>query len=256
MEACVACLAFQSIPQPKLDVGEPTWMPVWTAMTAITDDSLLHSAERKDSASISYGGSCLQWSSAESRGNKVLCTASETWVCQWKHTRCLQECCEYYRTVWQDIWCKQAHRMLRAALWVKKRHNVIFVCIFPHLTFSRGSDRVSPSAPPCPFPHRMWRITLTLNCPRGCVFDKERQRGWVGAWRVGGSNHKHVDPKNTDNLVSAAEAIDPSHHNPPPSPRSHKYDLINTQWSTKMDFWNFQMYFVSWQYQAQNEKKT
>lgn len=26
----------------------PTWMPVWTAMTVITDDSLLHSVERSD----------------------------------------------------------------------------------------------------------------------------------------------------------------------------------------------------------------
>lgn len=63
--------------------------------------------------------------------------------------------------------------------------------------------------------------------PEGVCLTK---RGSVGGWGVGGSNHKHVDPKNTDNLVSTAEAIDPPHHIPPHSPpQSHKYDLINTQ---------------------------
>lgn len=59
----------------------------------------------------------------------------------------------------------------------------------------------------------MWRITLTLNRPRGGVLDKERQCGWW--WWGGGSNHKHVDPNNTDNLVNTAEAIAPPTANIP-----------------------------------------
>lgn len=81
-----------------------------------------------------------------------------------------------------------------------------FYCIRLSHEEVMGLHRVLLSA----LSHTGWgRLPWRSVFPGVCVW--QREAVWVG----GESNHKHIDPNNTDNLVNTAEAIVTSHYQPP-----------------------------------------
>lgn len=100
-------------------------------------------------------------------------------------------------------------------------------------------------------PRRICRITPTLNCPRGGVFDKERR--WVG----GEINHRHGDPNNAADLVNTAEAIVAHHQD---APTSQVPSLPNTKsgYKQQQQLLKLRLCFmnISWWFQGKHISDT